>query len=194
MSDAFYWTEMILNSGKWYVWALIIIIVIVLFKNPIHSLFDRINSLKVGMLEFAFNIKLADVIINISDDYLDESKNLPKEVKRQFDQSNILAVKNPEAAVLIAWRELELTAITVAYKCGVSLIGETLKRASGIAAMTALSNDFLTEKDKENYEKIGDLVKLIRIGRKVTVSDAKEFINVAKSLAGYITNKAIITS
>ncbi|EKN3328609.1 hypothetical protein RSF51_002105 [Yersinia enterocolitica] len=191
MDDSYYWMQLILNSGRWYIWPMTLLIVCLLFRKSINTLIDKVIKVKAKDFEVEFSAKLATVRREFKNHYSDKTMHLQHDISEPFAQSCILANINPEAAVLVSWRELELTAITAAAIRQLPILGESLNRASGIAAMKSLAPVYLSDSDKDYYESIGDLVKLIRYGELVDTKSANEFIELASSLSEYITKQVI---
>ncbi|CCV45122.1 Uncharacterised protein [Yersinia enterocolitica] len=168
-----------------------LLIVCLLFRKSINTLIDKVIKVKAKDFEVEFSAKLATVRREFKNHYSDKTMHLQHDISEPFAQSCILANINPEAAVLVSWRELELTAITAAAIRQLPILGESLNRASGIAAMKSLAPVYLSDSDKDYYESIGDLVKLIRYGELVDTKSANEFIELASSLSEYITKQVI---
>lgn len=191
MDISYYWIKLILDSGRWYIWPITLLIICIIFRKPINTLIGKVVKVKAKDFEVEFSAKLATVRHDFKNHYSDKTMHLQLEISEPFAQSSVLANTNPEAAVLVSWRELELTAITAAAICKVPILGDGLNRASGIAAIKSLTPVHLSSFDKDYYENIGDLVKLIRRGELVDTKSANEFIDLAHYLSEYITEKVI---
>lgn len=194
MDEIFKWLEMFLKESDVLLIVGACLIVFFQLKDGILNLLWRLQSFKFGDYGIDFreenrSIKIA--VDNILAKHSYDQNFLPSEVVKNFDDLIIVAHRHPDTAVLYAWRELELTAITLAYKKEADITGKELGRASGVAAIKAARDKEVVDEDTvQTYERIGESVKLLSKGKfNCLPSDAINFCNNAKKLSIYLSCK-----
>lgn len=191
--NVFYWVEMLLKEGSVLFITIACLIVFLSLKKEIIAMMSRLNQLKLGDLEIKFKREMKEIEAK-SIDIIHEIPNvdavLPRQIVENFNTFNNLTNIQPNVAVLSAWRELELTALTLGSVKEIDIKGTSLHRASGIAALkNAQSAGLLSPDIVKLYEKTGEAVKPISKGELVcTPEDALAFCNNAKRLSGYLTS------
>lgn len=167
---------------------------IFLFKKTLVNLILRMNSLRIGEHEIKFSQVSSEIeveTLSVINEIPSATNNLPLQVANNFDRLIKVSIQSPNSAVLSAWRELELTAITLAFHRGLNITGETLKRASGVAAIkAACENTLLNIEIVKIYEKIGKSIKPISEGKlNCQPTDAVTFCQNAKRLSEFLSSK-----
>lgn len=194
MDVKFKWVEMLLKEGHVFLIVLACLFVFYYLKDTLIGLISRMNSLKIGEHEMKFGQIASEIeaeTLNIINEIPHATNELPLQVANNFDKFIKASIKAPNPAVLSAWRELELTAITLAYHKQLDITGEILKRASGIAAIkAACENNLFSEEIVKIYEKIGKSIKPISEGKlNCQPVDAVTFCQNAKRLSEFLSSK-----
>ncbi|CTX26712.1 hypothetical protein M0K47_003511 [Escherichia coli] len=189
----FYWIEMLLKEGNVLFIVLACLIVFFTLKKEIIMVLGRLNTVKLGDYEIKFKKEMFEIeskSIEVIKNLPGTNLVLPTQLIENFNIFESLASTQPNVAVLSAWRELELTAITLASKKGIEINGTSLGRASGIAALKNVQSANKISSDiVKLYEKTGESIKPISQGKLLcTQEDALAFCKNAKRLSNYLTS------
>lgn len=189
----FYWVEMLLKEGSVLFIVIACLIVFVSLKDEIINIMRRLYQLKLGDVEIKFKRKMSEIeakSIEIISGIPDVDTVLPRRIVENFNMFNALANTQPNVAILSAWRELELTALTLGAVKNIDIKGPSLQRASGIAALkNAQSAGHLPSEIVNLYERTGEAIKPISKGELFcTTEDALAFCNNAKRLSSFLTS------
>lgn len=189
----FIWMELLLKEGKTLLVVLACLLIFFCLRQEIIFLLSRLNSIKYGEYELRFKMLTADIkseTIELLKGEYEGINVLPNSILENFKKLEVIAITQPNIAVLSAWRELELTAITLAAKKGVDISGQSLRRASGIASLkNAEQMGKIPFNVAKIYAKVGDSVKPISYGEvHCAPDDALTFCQNAKQLSNYLTS------
>ena len=162
-------------------WPLTVLAIASAIRSPVIKLIARVNAVEAGGIRAEFGADLIEVRQIIEEN---EFVNKPKAYDSKGSQLQRLAEFSPNGAVVDAWREVELAAISAALHSGLNVRGGK-GRVSGNAAVEEMqAQGLISQSAYELYTRLKDLRnKAVHSAETIEASDAKEYSLAALELA-----------
>lgn len=182
------WLTFSVELIKALIWPLLVVIILIIIRKPLSELVPYLKKLKLGELEAEFEKTVRQIKDNMDQEPALKSKKTaalipPAETERLYQLAEIA----PNAAVLEAWKKLELAAKELIARRGYEL-------DYNIAAPYRLIERILEKTQLIELKKVKVFNELRKLRNKIahaadfeiSFDQAKEYIALANSLRSYL--------
>jgi hypothetical protein len=182
------WLTFSVELTKALIWPLFVVVILIVMRKPLSELIPYLKKLKLGELEAEFEKTVRQIKDSMDEEIMLEngekaSPLSPAEVKRMFKLAEIA----PNAAVLEAWKKLELEAKQLIARRGYELdydISTPYLLIEGILEKARL----IELKKVKVFRELRSLRNRIAHAAdfEISINQAKEYVGLTNSLRRYL--------
>ncbi|MBW3587898.1 MAG: hypothetical protein KY429_00570 [Actinobacteria bacterium] len=185
------WLEFIASLVESLAWPIVVVLILILFRNPVTDLIPLVRRIKYKDLELEFERTLAEATQKAQREQLPITRpSLAERYDENLTRLVWVAEVSPRAAILEAWLEVEASAAEAAVRFGLRLEPRDrpspLRLGSLLAGAGVFSQGLL-----DVYNELRDLRNKAVHAVDISLSPAvvRDYVSLALSLVEYLRNQ-----